>query len=198
MASYLAIVLPGGEYGAQGPALHLPRLALQEAGAETVVVKYPPLPWPLPEGGAWWDDFHRSVAGEIASIVSDARPDRVTFVAKSLGTMALAALDAATTGAARVDAVWLTPLFGLEAVRSGAISHGWPSLVVAGGADAAHDPVAHEQVRAALVAPSLVLAGADHALEVPGDVRATLDRLRALTEAVIAFADLGWSMGQQR
>jgi hypothetical protein len=48
------------------------------------------------------------------------------------------------------------------------------------------------------VAPSLVLAGADHALEVPGDVRATLDRLRALTEAVIAFADLGWSMGQQR
>lgn len=197
MASYLAIVLPGGEYGAHGPALHLPRLALQEAGAEAVVVKYPPLPWPLPEGGEWWDDLHRAVAGEVASIVTEARPDRVTFVAKSLGTMALAALATATTGAARVDAVWLTPLFGLEAVRSGAISHGWPSLLVAGGADPAHDPAAHEQVRAALVAPSLVLAGADHALEVPGDVRATLDRLRALTEAVIAFAELGWSVGQQ-
>jgi hypothetical protein len=192
MASYLAIVLPGRGYGAHGPALHLPRLALEEAGAETAVVEYPPVPRELPHAGEWWEGFHQSVADQVASMVAGAEPERVTFLAKSLGTVALAALPTAATGTARVDAVWLTPLFGLETVRSGAVSHSWPSLLVAGGADEAHDRARHEEVRAALVAPSLVLAGANHALEIPGDVRATLDGLRALIEAVAAFAALGW------
>jgi hypothetical protein len=192
MASHLAIVLPGAGYGAHGPALHLPRLALEEAGAETAVVEYPTIPRGLPEAGERWDGFYGSVAEQVAAIVAGAETERVTFLAKSLGTMALAALPAGTTGKARVDAVWLTPLFGVELVRAGAIKQAWPSLLVAGGADGAHDRAGHEHVRAALIAPSLVLAGADHALEVPGDVRATLDGLRALIEAVAAFAALGW------
>jgi hypothetical protein len=191
MTSHLAIILPGRGYGAQGPVLHLPRLALEEAGAQAAVVEYPTVPQALPASGDWWDSFFSAVSERVAAIVAAAQPERVTFLAKSLGTMALAALPRQATGTAAVDAVWLTPLFGRDEVRAGAINQGWRSLLVAGGADELHDPAGHRAVREALVSPSLVLTAANHALEVPGDVRTTLDGWRALTEAVIAFAAVG-------
>lgn len=186
MIAHLAIVLPGRGYGALGPALRLPRLAVEEAGAETVVVEYPG-DTPLAQVPEWWDDLHSSVASQVASFLSEAAPERVTFLAKSLGSVALAALPGHVALPASVDAIWLTPIFGREPIRSGAIAHAWRSLLVAGGADEFYEPEHHEAVAEALGASSLVLPGANHLLEVPGDVRATLEGFRSLTEAVMAF-----------
>jgi hypothetical protein len=38
LPSHLTIILPGRGYGAEGPVLHLPRLALEKAGAQAAVV----------------------------------------------------------------------------------------------------------------------------------------------------------------
>jgi hypothetical protein len=58
---------------------------------------------------------------------------------------------------------------------------------VAGEADQLHEPEHHDAVADALGAASLVLPRADHALEIPGDVIATLDGFRVMTEAVLDF-----------
>ena len=183
----MAIILPGSGYGALGPALRLPRLAIEEAGAETVVVEYPAQNAPRDPG--WWEELHATVNGQVEMFMSEAAPARVTFVAKSLGSIALAALSSSVALPATVDAIWLTPIFGRDSVRAGAIAQGWRSLLVAGAGDELHEPAHHETVAAALGATSLILPRADHLLEVPGDVRATLDGFGALVEAVIAFVD---------
>src|SRR5271155_113141 len=142
MAAHLTIVLPGRGYGAHGPAIHFPRRALEDHGAETVVVEYRSGPQTVGVKLAM-EAFHRTVSSQGAAFVEEARPARVTFLAKSLGTIALAALDDPRSLAASVDAIWLTPIFGQEPVRAGAIRHGLPSLLVAGEADALHVPERH-------------------------------------------------------
>jgi hypothetical protein len=177
--SHLAVVLPGRAYGPEGPAILIPLMALRQQRAVTVVgVRYPESdPGPV-----------KSVAEQIALEVAAHEPTRVTFVAKSLGTMVLARLDPAVVGSAMVDAIWLTPIFREVDVREGAIAKGWRSLLVAGDADEEHVPEAHEAVRVALDAESLILPDANHSLEVERDLAATLERWAALAEVALAFA----------
>ncbi|MHB1525367.1 MAG: hypothetical protein ACYCZN_03640 [Candidatus Dormibacteria bacterium] len=187
MVPHLVIVLPGQRYGVEGPALHIPVLALEEMGAETALIEYPTR---LPEANEteWESAFRKSVATQVTSLLEGARPTKVTFLAKSLGTVVLASLEVTSQMTAQVQAIWVTPIFGQWPVRAGAVAHGWRSLLIAGGADPLHVPNHHEAVREALAADSLVLPNADHSLEVPGDVLATVDGLRALAQAVLAFA----------
>ncbi len=186
MPGHLAILLPGRGYGPLGPALRLPRLAVEQAGAEVLEIQYPFVP--AGDDPGEWADLYRSVAEQVDTALSLTRPAQVTFIAKSLGTVVLASLPGERLLLPLVRAIWLTPIFGLESVRLGAIAKGWPSLLVAGEADQLHAPEHHDAVADALLAESLVLPRADHSLEVPGDVMATLDGLRALSEKVLAFA----------
>jgi hypothetical protein len=183
MTGHLAIVLPGRGYTSLGPALRLPRLAVEEAGARVVEVNYPTVPGD--EGGSW-ALLYEAVAEEISSLVAGG-PDELTFIAKSLGTVLLAALSEDVRLPSSVRAIWVTPILAEEPVRSGVIAKRWSSLLVAGGADTFHHPDHHRAVVDAIGASSLVLPGADHRLEVPGNVMATLGGFRAFTEAVMAF-----------
>ena len=186
MPDHLAIVLPGRGYGPLGPALRLPRLAVEQTGAEVADVSYPSIPADHDQRA--WESFHRAVADGVTSLLLASAPTRITFIAKSLGTIVLASLPAEVPIPGSVRAIWLTPIFGVETVRSGVIAQGWRSLLVAGEADSAHNNEHHNAVASAIGASSLVLPRADHLLEVPGDVLATLDGFRALTEAVIDFS----------
>ena len=86
-----------------------------------------------------------------------------------------------------MSAIWLTPLFGAADVRELAAQSGLRSLIVAGDADPYHDADGFEHVARALGASTLIVERADHALEVPGDVGASIDALSALTAAVLDF-----------
>jgi hypothetical protein len=186
MSRWVAIVLPGGGYGPLGAALRFPILVLEAGGADTFVVDYPPGDQQRsPTLKELVQAANPQVARTITAAAADA--ERVTFVAKSFGTAILAHLDSTVLSSSLTEAIWLTPLFGYTAVRSGAIAHGWRSLLVAGDADDYHDPEAHETVRDALGADSLILKDADHRLEIPGNPIATVDSLRDLVEAVARF-----------
>lgn len=184
MRNHLAILLPGREYGALGPALRLPRLAVEQSGSEVFEIQYPFAP--AVDDPDAWDTLCVSVTEQIGAVLSERVPSRITFIAKSLGTFVLASLpsDIPLPG---VKAIWLTPLFGRESVRRGVVAKNWPSLLVAGEADQLHEPEHHGAVAHGLGAASLVLPRADHSLEIPGDVIATLDGFRVLTETVLDF-----------
>lgn len=189
MADHLGLVLPGRGYGPDGPVLRLSRLVLEQSGARVEAIRYPLDDDRLPEGEAW-DLFHAAVHDQVADLIARHRPHRLTFVAKSLGTIALAGLDVDRHAIHRVEAVWLTPLFGRADVRRGALHLNAASLLVAGSADVMHEPEHHDTVRDVLAAASLVIADADHSLEVPGDVNRTLDAWAQVTAAVERF--VGW------
>ena len=187
MGRHLALVLPGGAAGSPYTApLLIPWLAVEEAGAEVKIVPYPEF---RPPGLALTDalEFDAFVFDRVVEILAEGRPSKVTFIAKSRGTLFLSAMGDISLPS-DVDAIWVTPLLGLDYVRNGVLAKGWPSLLVAGSADDYHHPVAHAKVCETMGAESLIIDGADHGLVVPRNVRATIEGFRALAGASLAFA----------
>jgi predicted alpha/beta-hydrolase family hydrolase len=189
MVDHLALVLAGAGYGPDGPVLTLPSQALAQAGAEVVVVPYPT--WRPGGNEQWRVEFLDLVHASIAGLVAQRTPRRLTFVGKSLGTEVVACLPPAVVAAtAEVDVLWLTPVFGRDVVREGAVAKEWPCLVVSGAADPSYDEAATDAVvRASRAGSTLLIPGADHALVVGGDVGATVEGWRRLADAVLVFAD---------
>jgi len=196
-SSHLAIILPGRAYGAVGAAIRIPVLVLVERGATVVDISYPSVDAPPAPGTAAWASFRDGVRRQVASAVDAARPDRVTFVAKSLGTGLLAEIAHDVGRPSDAAAIWLTPLFGEAAVREGAAGAGLPSLIVAGRADPWHDEAGVDHVSAALGAQTLLIDGADHSLE-HTTVRATISTLRSLALATAMFLDARGGRGGAR
>lgn len=186
VSSHLALVLPGQSYGPSGPALRFPALALRQLDAEVRVVPYPSAR-PTDLGLEAGRSFFEAVRQSAQEIIDGADWDRVTFIAKSLGTVALSVFGTQLKLPDQVSAIWLTPLFHLDYVRRGALASRWRSLVVCGDADPSYDAPSTELVVAGLGAEELVLPGAAHSLEVESDVLATLDRMQQLAHAVLRF-----------
>jgi hypothetical protein len=133
---HLVVVLPGANNDPWTAPLLLPALALEQLGAKVERVSYAE---PQPRGLGLEDsrEFNARVTEQVAEILKQHHPAKVTFVAKSRGTLFLAAMDKALVDR-NVEAVWVTPLLGLDYVRAGVLDKAWPSLVVAGSADPHH------------------------------------------------------------
>lgn len=185
VATKLALVLPGGGYTPLGPAIRFSILALEQLGFEARDVSYPEVE--ACDGTFPWDDFSAATAERIEAILSAGDWTETAVVAKSLGTGVLARIGSALD-VPRPRAIWLTPLFGAQRTREGAIALGWPSLIVAGTADDHHDSAGFNEVVEALDARTLLVDGADHGLEIAGDARATVAAMAELVDAVDEFA----------
>lgn len=180
----LLLTLSGRAYPVDGPAVLVPRRAIAQADDVVEhVVAYPPSAATPPKGPAP-RELLDPVQEQLDRAIATHPGRRVVYLAKSLGGTLLSQL---VNPAPDALAIWLTPLLGRDYVREGIVGHGLRSLVVAGGADTHHEPAAHDAVVDALRCSSLVLADADHDLEVAGDVEATLERWRQLARAVIDF-----------
>lgn len=188
MASHLAIVLPGGNNDPWTPSVLLPALALEAAGATVERISYRSPATGLGLGLEESAEFNATVVKQVGEALERHQPATVTFVAKSRGTLFLAALDKAVVPC-EVAAVWVTtPLVGLDYVGRGIVSKAWRSLLVAGSADPYHDGQSHAAICAAIGAVELVIPGANHGLFVDGDATATVDGYRKLAEAGVDFA----------
>lgn len=179
-----AIVMPGAGYSVQAPLLWYARRAALEAGRNVLAVA-DVFDRDRDEPTEWVEERCEATVRHVRS--HDAHPLVIT---KSLTS--LAARFAADEA---LPSVWLTPLIAdrgttvasqvIEGLRAGTA----PRLLI-GGSD---DPTWDDGIASGLShAQILELRGADHSLEVPGDVARSLGYLRKVTEAIRAFAaDLG-------
>ncbi len=154
------LVLPGAGYGQQAPLLWWSRAIAAELGAEVVAPS-----WAVDDAGR--ADPVAFVEQQVAAVLEGRTPDLV--VAKSFGSYALP--WAVRHG---VDGVWLTPVLTDPAVVAALAAASDGSVAVGGSADPMWVPSSVATTRARLH----TVAGADHALEVRGDWRAS-QRLQA-------------------
>jgi hypothetical protein len=152
------------------------RRALEEAGAVVEPILYDNL---LDQAA-----FERGVLRDVERLLASHQPASVTFVGKSLGTRALGIICRKVQPPKDTRLVWLTPVWEWDDAWAAAQAAPWPSLYVVGLDDHRyHRPDRH----AAMDGETVAIQGADHRLEVPGDIVATLDSWRATAQAVLTF-----------
>jgi hypothetical protein len=182
------ILLPGANYPTTAPLLWFAREAALAAGrnALAVVDSYDGSTDPQR-----WAEARAEAA--IHHLGDEAAP---ILVAKSITS--LAAPLAARRG---LPAVWLTPLIneaGTSApkvVTDGLAAASAPFLLIGGSADSSWDG---PRARSFAGGDVLEIVGADHALQVPGDLERSIDALRSVSAAVADFIGAvdGASSGQ--
>ena len=189
---HLAVMLPGIAYTCDHPLLYYPARLLLESGADVLRVEYAyhkdsaykalaPA-----EQGAW---LNADVAAAYHAAAPRRPYERVTLVGKSLGTLAMGHLLTSDVGPAGATAVWLTPLLRFEQARGQIARWGRSgrSLFVIGSADPYYDAAGLAEVEQATGGESLVIEGADHSLEIPGDMARSLEALQQVMRALERF-----------
>lgn len=182
---HLALYFPGGSIPGQDPFDD--RLAwvtirsLEQAGARVVTVRY--------DESLLAPDrelFETGVRREVRGALAFHRPDRLTMLGKSRGTHALAlACREPFDLPDDTRFIWLTPVWRADESWQAACNNTITSLHIVGLADDEyHLPERH----AAVQGETVEVPGADHRLEVPGDVFATLDSWRTMADAIVRFA----------
>jgi len=174
-----AVLLPGGNYPCTAPLLWYTAAALSFQGWTVHLIT-----WPAPLGrdyGSTLDELAQNLVRPIVAEVIDGldHPSQVLVAGKSLGSLAMPyALERGLPG------IWLTPVLTEPALAAAARDLGKDHLMIGGTADRVWNP----EVAASGAAKVLEVPDADHALQVDGDLQATLAAITAATRAVDDFA----------
>lgn len=141
------------------------------------------------ERGRWVADDIAAVLEAVASFAPGATGG-LTLIAKSLGTLGMAALIQSGHVSALPDTrtVWLTPLLRDEVTQQVLRATGIPSLIVVGTADPYFDQDAIDAARTNPAIWTSVHPDADHSLDVPDDIDRSIATLRAVIADVRSFA----------
>ncbi|HUV59441.1 MAG TPA: alpha/beta family hydrolase [Desulfatiglandales bacterium] len=184
---HLSIIFPGMGYTSHMPLLYYPARLLLILGDDVLRLEYDYnkrpefLKLPLPERAEW---MLRDVSAACKAVSSQRSYQRITLIGKSIGTLAMGHLLTTDAMFEKAQTVWLTPLLRNESLRTQIKQCGQHSLFVIGTADPHYDPDYLAEAKAATNGESLVVEGADHSLEIEGDL---LQSLKAMERVVLAI-----------
>ncbi len=183
----LLIAFPGNHYGLDGPLLYYPCVSMQHSGWDTLALSYG-------FQAAMQEPTEQVLPGLIAECTAAVqaalavRPyPRLALLGKSMGAGLLAYLCGAVADLAGARVACLTPALGspffdplLERVAQ-------PLLLAIGTADRFYDAQALDQLRGMHPFELLLVQGADHSMNVPGDLAASLQAMQQVVEATVGF-----------
>jgi|SRR3990170_3857618 len=183
----LLIVLPGLHYGSDGPVLYHLAKRLQTSGWDTLGLMYgfqASVAFP-------WTDHVAQILAECEAAAREAmgRRDypRLGFVGKSLGSLVLVQLCARGVVPDRANVAYLTPPIGNPLFDSTFAATRQPAYVAMGTADSFYSDQALAELRAQRPVLVRIVEGADHGLDVPEDLAATLRAVGVVVEDMAAF-----------
>ncbi|QBD82405.1 hypothetical protein EPA93_43105 [Ktedonosporobacter rubrisoli] len=187
-AEHIAVILPGIGYTCQMPLLFYATRVLQDQGADVLWVEYNQRADFKAQAGAELAQLLNADVGAACQAVLTQRKYRqITIIGKSLGTLAMGALLTTDPRLAQAKAVWLTPLLSRAALCAQIISYGRRSLLVIGTADGHYDPAPLAEIQTATHSELLVIAGANHGMEIAGDVLQSLRAMEQIMQALQTF-----------
>ena len=186
----LAVLLPGLGYTLDMPLFYYAEDLLLARGWGVLRVEYAynrPEYQEMPQAErARW--LLADATAAYRAGLAQGRYESIALIGKSLGTLAMGhLLTMADQPAGAMRAVWLTPLLRNDRLCEQIRQYGGPSLFVIGTADPQYNPATLEEVRAATSGEAVVIADADHGMDVPGDPIASVRAVARVTEALAEF-----------
>lgn len=186
----LAVIYPGLHYTCDMPVLYYPSMLLAGRSADVLQMKtdYTSSAFhsASPEEKMEW----MSVDGLAGLRAGREQRDykHLILIGKSIGTLVLASLisqDLPTN----TQIIWLTPLLRRPELVKFAQRSSYASLYLLGSSDPNYDPTALKRIQGATGASIRVFDGANHSLEIPGQIHASLQIITELLESIGDFLD---------
>ncbi len=115
------------------------------------------------------------------------RYSRILLAGKSIGTQAVASVLAGEPLAATAACLWLTPVLNDPATLQQMKNTRGPSLVVIGTEDPFYQPGLISELEQSPNCQVMVVDGADHSLEIKGDLQESLRIMLKITERIAGF-----------
>ncbi len=191
IAEGLLVVFPGNHYGVDGPLLYYPSELLRDQGWDTLAVNYgfqTAGKEPFEEGLDMLFDECRSAA-QAALRVRDY--PRVGLVGKSLGAAVVAQLCANDKSFTDARAGYLTPALGTPLFDPLFLETSQSAYVAVGTADRFYSSEALEDLKDKKPFKLTLVEGADHSMNVPGDLAASTESVRKVVDGLLAFLQDG-------
>lgn len=187
----LAVIYPGLHYSCDRPLLHYTAQLLINHGLDVLQLNTDytkPEFQEMPEE----DRRHQIYVDSLAAVESGLAQEqytRLVLVGKSIGTIPLAYM-AARDFTQATSLIWFTPLLHKPELVQAAARTRHRSMYIAGNNDPIVDPRALELIHRSRSAHVHIMVDADHSLEIPGDVHASILTLGVVMKIIDRFLSI--------
>jgi hypothetical protein len=191
-SKHLAVILPGQTYTAGMPALFFPGRVMLAHGVDVLEMEYDLTAEEIETLGMDRQADRAAATAEVVvrAALAQRAPERLTLIGKSLGTFAMAHLLTCGLDLPRLDCIWITPVLKQENLLQQMLACRHMSLVVAGDKDPYSNADGIERLEKETGMRVILIEGAEHGLEVNGNVIETLRSLQRIVRGIEGF--MGW------
>jgi hypothetical protein len=189
-ADTLAILFPGLRYSCDMPLLYYPTRLFARRATDVLQVNsdYAQAEYQSASQSQRADWLVADAQAAVRTGKAQGNYKHLILVGKSIGTLALAHLVSTPLGENAIT-IWLTPLLRQQSLVSAALLFKGPALFVAGSGDPLYAPGPMQRIQAATGAEALIVEGADHSMEIPGDPFQSIQIMERILQSIAAFLD---------
>jgi len=180
--------LPGDNYGVDGPLLYFPSRVLFSEGWDTCSMSYGYQSAGKPFTPEYIPGIVEECAGSLEVVLRQRSYPKLALCGKSLGAAVIAILLTMELDLDHAQAIYLTPPLGTPVFDPVFLETQAPAYLALGTADRFYDETRFNELLAKREFEYTLIAEGDHALNVEGDMDATLRGHASITRAVVEFA----------
>jgi len=186
----IALVFPGLAYNSTMPLLHYSTQAILATGINVLSVDYDYsnnqefLQQSLRDKSEW---LIGDVEAALEFITKEEKQDVVCLAGKSIGTLALGHLLETQKDLRNAKTIWLTPLIKNPDLMEQMLAYMKDAIMVIGTNDSQYDSDIIDRLNANTQLGGIVVDGANHSLEIEGDVTKSLRVLMQIVTIIQQF-----------
>ncbi len=182
----LVVLLPGDNYGVDGPLLYYPGQILYERGWDTLALTYGYQSEAAPFSVEVISGMLQECGQSVRAALGERPYTRIGLVGKSIGAAIVAVLCETEPLLEHARAAYLTPPLGplFDQVFKGTSQLAYVAL---GNKDRFYSKEALESLQDARTFSLSVVKDADHSLNVVGDLKRTMGIIERVVEETVAF-----------
>ncbi|NIS82541.1 MAG: hypothetical protein GTO14_20575 [Anaerolineales bacterium] len=186
-AEGLLIAFPGDNYGVDGPLLYYPAKLLRSEGWDTLAITYGYQTKMEAISLETIPGLIEECLAAVRYLLSEGTYVRVGLVGKSLGASVVAHLCQVESGLHFARSAFLNPPLGHPFFDATFRDTRQDAYLATGTADRFFNTETLESLRQARPYELTVIEHADHSMDVPGDLKASLQAVERVVEEVVAF-----------
>jgi hypothetical protein len=193
-AQGLLVTLPGNHYGVDGPLLYYPSEFLSALGWDTLGITYGYQSRGIDFSPELVPDLLQECHSALDTVLRQREYAQVALLGKSLGTMIIAQICSTYPGLNSALVVFLTPPIGMPFFDQPVSQSTQATYLAMGTADRFFSEEALENLSSRQGVKATLIEGADHSLNVEGDLEATMQGLKRVVGEVVDFVQSGGAL----